>query len=104
MPVVPFLARHGLAPAELAALVVFTNEVGGSIETGVTEKGWAFAALDLGPCYGLPDGQAVWVISREQSRIVAYDEEDDMLLSFKTTAEAIAALGRLLPSKQSLVS
>jgi hypothetical protein len=103
MNVVPFLARHGLAPTELASLVTFANEIDISIETGATEEGWAYAALDLGPCYGIADGDAVWVVSREQSRIVVYDEEDDMLLSFKTVAEFLTAFRRLIPARQSQV-
>jgi hypothetical protein len=104
MNVIPFLARHGLAPTELANLVIFANEIDVSIETGATEEGWAYAALDLGACYGIPEGEAVWVISREQSRIVAYDEEDEVLLSFKTVDEALTAFKRLLPATYCKVS
>jgi hypothetical protein len=100
MAVIPFRVRDGLAPAELETLVDFAREVGSSIETGVTEEGWPYAVLDAGPCYDFAPGEAVWVISRERSRIVAYDEEDGVLLTFKDVADALTAFKRLLPAER----
>ena len=99
MTVIPFRARYGLTSTEMAALVVFANETDICIETGTTEEGWLYATLDLGRCYGLAAGEAVWVVSREQSQIFAYDEEDGLLLSFKTVADALMAFRRLLPPR-----
>ena len=101
MTVLPFPVPHGLTHAEVAALVIFANGIAASIETGTTEEGWGYAALDFGSCYGIPQGAAVWVVSREQGKVVAYDEDDGALLSFKTVEEALAAFRRLLPAKQS---
>jgi hypothetical protein len=99
MTVVPFQPRHGLTPVELASLVVFANSINISVETGVTEDGGGYAALDLGSCFDMASGEVVWVISRERSRIVAYGEEDGVLLSFRTVEDALTALRRLLPVK-----
>jgi hypothetical protein len=100
MTVVPFRPGHGLTPAELASLVVFANELDVSIETSTTDEGWGYAALDFGSRYRVAAGKVVWVVSREQGRIVAYDEEDGLLLSFKTVADALTALRRLLPANE----
>ena len=103
MAVIPFRARDGLAPAEIESLINFAIEVGSSIETDATEEGWSYAALDAGSCFDVAAGEAVWVISREGGRIVAYDEEDGVLLSFKSVADALTAFRRLWPLEQAQV-
>lgn len=103
MTVLPFRVPHGLTPAEVAALVIFANRIEVSIETGTTEERWAYAALDLGSCYGAGEGEAVWVISRERGRVVAYDQETGALLFFKTVDDVIAAIKGLLPVDRSQV-
>jgi hypothetical protein len=63
-----------------------------------------YAAVDFGSCYNSAAGKVVWVVSREQGRIVAYDEEDGLLLSFKSVvADAQTALKQLLPAHVSQV-
>lgn len=99
MTVLPFPTPNGLSSTEMAALVVFANEVGASIETDLAEGNWSYVALDFGPCYEIPAGEAVWVVSREQGKLIAYDEEDDVLLRFKSVADAIVAFHRLMPAQ-----
>lgn len=101
MTVVPFRPGHGLASDELASLVIFANEMDVSIEIGATKEGWRYVAIDLGSCYDRASGESVWVISREQSRIIAYDEEDGMLLSFGTVADVLTALRKFIPINNS---
>jgi hypothetical protein len=103
MAVIPFRARDGLAPAEIECLLNFAMEVGISIETGVTEEGWPFAVLDAGSCYDFAPSEVIWVISRERNRIVAYDEEDEVLLTFKNVADAVTTFKQLLPAKRAQV-
>ena len=101
MTVIPFRAPHGLTPAEVAELVVFANKTDIGIETGATEDKWSYVALDFGPCFEMAAGEAVWVVSWEHGKVVAYDEEDGALLAFKTVADALTAFRRLLPTKHS---
>ena len=104
MTVVPFPDRNGLTPAALASLVIFANGINISIETGITEEGWRYAALDLGSYYDMGAGEVVWVVSREQGRIVVYDEEDGVLLSFTTFGDVLVALKRALSRNTSWAS
>ena len=103
MNVLPLNPANGLAPSELATLIIFAARAGLQIETGRTEEGWGYAALDLGAALGLPSGVETWTISREKRSILAFNEREGLLAPSRTIADLLATLSLRLPANSALV-
>ena len=94
----PAAPTDGLVPGEVAKLLAFANQAGMKPEMGAAENGALYVTLKGAATAGLSAASAEWTISREEGRVLAFNEVSGVLGQVSTFPGVLSALAEHLLS------
>lgn len=95
----PAAPTDGLVPGEVAKLLAFANQAGLKPEMGAAENGALYVTLKGAVAPGLPAASTEWTVSREDGRVLAFNEASGVLDHVSTFPGVLSALAERLLSR-----